>query len=152
MKVPLDPGHRRLRTVTVIAAVLLPVYFVVGSLSLTGELPMQYSFSGEVSRTGSVTEARFSVIFLGVVAIGMTVLARFPHTFNYPVDITEDNKRRQYRNGMQMMIWLALAFVGFQVVMVGNWLHGLPIILVLIPLAATGAVTVYFLSRMFRLK
>ena len=152
MKVPLDPAHRRLRTVTVIAAALLPVYFVVGSFSLTGELPVQYSFSGAVSRTGSVTEARFSVIFLGVVAIGMTILAHFPHTYSHLVDITEDNKRRQYRNAMQMMIWLAAAFVGFQVVMVGNWLHGLPIILAFIPLAGMAVMVIYFLSRMFRLK
>lgn len=152
MNITLDPVHRALRAITVIATVLLPVYFFLGSFGMEGELPMQYSASGEVSRTGSVTEARFSVAFLGVIAIGLIVLARFPHTFNYLVAITEENKRRQYRNAVQMMIWLAATFVAFQLVMVGNWLHGWPISLVFIPLAGMAALVIYFLSRMFRLK
>lgn len=152
MKTTLDPGHRALRAGTVVAAVLVPLYFLVGSLGLASELPMQYSFDGEVSRTGSVTEARVTVAVLGVVPIGLIVLARFPHTFNYLVAITEDNKLRQYRNASQMMIWLAATFVVIQIVMVGTWLHGLPIILVFVPLAGMGAAIIYFLSRMLRLK
>lgn len=152
MNITLDPVHRALRAGTVVAAVLVPLYFLVGSLGLASELPMQYSFDGEVSRTGSVTEARVTVAVLGVVAIGLIVLARFPHTFNYLVAITEDNKLRQYRNASQMMIWIAVAFVVIQIVMVGTWLHGLPIILVFVPLAGMGAAIIYFLSRMLRLK
>lgn len=152
MNITLDPVHRALRAGTVVAAVLVPLYFLVGSLGLASELPMQYSFDGEVSRTGSVTEARVTVAVPGVVAIGLIVLARFPHTFNYLVAITEDNKLRQYRNAVQMMLWLAATFVGVQIIMVGQWLHGWPIILVFVPLAAIGAAAVYFLSRMFRLK
>ena len=148
----MDPVHRALRAGTVVAAVLVPLYFLVGSLGLASELPMQYSFDGEVSRTGSVTEARVTVAVLGVVPIGLIVLARFPHTFNYLVAITEDNKLRQYRNASQMMIWIAVAFVVIQIVMVGTWLHGLPIILVFVPLAGMGAAIIYFLSRMLRLK
>lgn len=152
MNITLDPVHRALRAGTVVAAVLVPLYFLVGSLGLASELPMQYSFDGEVSRTGSVTEARVTVAVLGVVAIGLIVLARFPHTFNYLVAITEDNKLRQYRNASQMMIWIAVAFVVIQIVMVGTWLHGLPIILVFVPLAGMGAAIIYFLSRTLRLK
>lgn len=152
MNITLDPVHRALRAGTVVAAVLVPLYFLVGSLGLASELPMQYSFDGEVSRTGSVTEARVTVAVPGVVAIGLIVLARFPHTFNYLVAITEDNKLRQYRNASQMMIWIAVAFVVIQIVMVGTWLHGLPIILVFVPLAGMGAAIIYFLSRMLRLK
>lgn len=152
MKTTLDPGHRALRAGTVVAAVLVPLYFLVGSLGIEGELPMRYSLSGEVSRTGSVTEARFIVASLGAVTIGMIVLARFPQTFNYVVAITEENKQRQYRNASQMMIWIAVAFVVIQIVMVGTWLHGLPIILVFVPLAGMGAAIIYFLSRMLRLK
>lgn len=152
MNITLDPVHRALRAGTVVAAVLVPLYFLVGSLGIEDELPMQYSFDGEVSRTGSVTEARVTVAVLGVVAIGLIVLARFPHTFNYLVAITEDNKLRQYRNASQMMIWIAVAFVVIQIVMVGTWLHGLPIILVFVPLAGMGAAIIYFLSRMLRLK
>ena len=151
MTVTLDPGYRVLRAATVLAAILTPVYFFVGSFGLEGELPMQYS-GGEVSRSGSLKEARSSVAFLGVLAIGLTVLARFPHTFTYLVEITEENKQRQHRNAAQMVLWLAAIFTLIQFVMVGNWLHGLPIVLIWVPLAGGGTAIIYFIVQIFRLR
>lgn len=38
--------------------------------------------------------------------IGMTIVNRFPHLFNYPVKITKENAFRQYANASRMMRYL----------------------------------------------
>lgn len=35
--------------------------------------------------------------------IGLTVLGRYPHKFNYPVPITQNNAEKLYRSGAQML-------------------------------------------------
>ncbi|WP_293285512.1 hypothetical protein [Microcoleus sp. PH2017_40_RAT_O_B] len=32
--------------------------------------------------------------------------SRYPHTFNYPVRITQENARRQYLLGRGLLVWL----------------------------------------------
>ncbi|HWO74734.1 MAG TPA: DUF1648 domain-containing protein [Bacillus sp. (in: firmicutes)] len=89
----------------------------------------------------------------------MTVLGKHPHTFNYMVQITEENAERQYRNGKLLMnmikneIILLFSYLSFSTIQVakgGTMLLGiweLPIVLVTI----FGTITI-FTIRSFRLK
>ncbi|GJQ32157.1 MAG: hypothetical protein HBSAPP04_09960 [Ignavibacteriaceae bacterium] len=73
---------------------------------------MQYDFSGNVSRMGNKNEL---LLLLGVLILlyaGLTILQRYPHTYNYLVDITEGNAPRQYSLAVRMIRWLKLMMVG----------------------------------------
>ena len=52
---------------------------------------------------GSLQILPFVVLGLYVL---LTVVGRFPHTFNYLIEITEHNARYQYQNARTMMSWL----------------------------------------------
>jgi uncharacterized membrane protein len=46
-----------------------------------------------------------------VVYIGLTILSKYPHAFNYPVEITESNAQRQYVNARMLVSWLKVEIV-----------------------------------------
>ncbi len=148
----LDPFHRALRAISVAAAVFLPAAFLIWAIDLDQPLPMQYSFSGEVSREGSPTEAVMGLGLLGSVTVGIAVLTRYPQAFNFPFGISGDTVQLQYRNAVQMLIWMAAGMALIMVAMFGNWLGFLPIGVVAAPLAVLGISLVFFFTRMARIR
>lgn len=148
----LDPFHRVLRIVSVIVVVILPAYSTFRLPALGGELPMQSSFSGEVSRTGSAGEAIMSLLFLAVITVGLALLSRYPQSFNFLVPLTGDTIQEQYQNAVRMIIWIAAALALIGVVMTGTWLGLLPMWAIAVPLVALGGSLIFFIARMFRLR
>ena len=79
--------------------------------SLPETIPTHFNASGEADGFGS----KASIIGLPVIAsllfIGLTVLNRYPHSFNYPTTITQDNALRLYTLATRMLRYLKLVLV-----------------------------------------
>jgi uncharacterized membrane protein len=79
--------------------------------NLPETIPTHYNAAGEADDFGGKT----SIIRLPVIAtllfIGITVLNRFPHIFNYPTTITQDNALRLYTLATRMLRYLKLVLV-----------------------------------------
>jgi hypothetical protein len=71
--------------------------------SLPNRVPMHYDFFGEVDKWGSKGIIFLHPIIGAVLWIGLTILEKFPHVYNYIVDLTEENIERQYKNGRIMI-------------------------------------------------
>lgn len=85
---------------------------------LPGQVPRHFGFSGEPT----AWSGRWSVVFPIVLAlglyIGLTLIARYPHIFNYPIAITPENATIQYRLARSLIIWLKVLSVWMFVVIV----------------------------------
>jgi len=79
--------------------------------SLPDTIPTHFNAAGEADGFGS----KASLIGLPVIAtllfIGLTVLNRYPHSFNYPTTITEDNALRLYTLATRMLRYLKLVLL-----------------------------------------
>lgn len=150
--VTLDPFHKALLIISVVVAVVLPVYFGVQMAGAEGSIPMQYDFSGEVTREGSVREAIITTVVLSVLTIGIAVLSRYPRIFNFPVVLTQENIQRQYKNGVQLLVWITASMAALLGLMVGSWLGYVSIHLVLVPVAVMLVIVVFFIARMARMR
>lgn len=148
----LDSFHRALLLVSLLLAIGLPIYFLLWSFGVSGVLPMQYSFSGEVTREGSTVEGAVTLAVLGATTIGVAVLARYPRVYNFPVTLTEHNVQRQYLNAVQMMCWLAASMVMTMAIMVGSWLGVISAGWNWLPMVLIGGSMIFFITRMFRLR
>lgn len=148
----LDPFHKVLLAVSMIIAVVVPVYFFLVATDMQGQVPMQYDFTGDVTREGSVREAAITLAALSALTIGCGVLTRYPRIFNFPVMLTRKNVQRQYRNAVQMMVWIVAIMTAILTIMVCSWLGILGADLVWLPLAAVGITLVVFIRRMFKLR
>jgi uncharacterized membrane protein len=90
--------------------------------SLPEQVPMHFNASGEVDRYGSKASIwALYLIGFGTV-IGMFYLNKFPHIFNYPKKITEDNAKKYYSDATRMLRYLnfgiaiLFATIGYEIV------------------------------------
>lgn len=74
--------------------------------ALPEKIPIHYNAAGEVDHLGS----RATIVTLPLIAtilfFGMTLLTRYPHVFNYPVNITPSNAGRHYKNSTRLLRYL----------------------------------------------
>ena len=148
----LDPFHKVLLAVSMISAVGLPVYFFLRSSGAQGNFALHYDFTGDVTREGSFQEAAIILVLLSLLTIGCGLLTRYPRIFNFPVTLTRDNVQRQYKNAVQMVVWIVAAMAAILAIMVGGWLGILSVDLMWLPLATMGIILVVFIRRMIKLR
>ncbi|MBO8170249.1 MAG: DUF1648 domain-containing protein [Thermoanaerobacteraceae bacterium] len=97
LKLPLTYTEIGLEIISAIG-VLLPVLVLIKLWTiLPNTVPTHYGVSGKADAWGS----KGSLLFLPVVVIFLytllTIVSRFPHIFNYPWAITEENAKGQYQ-------------------------------------------------------
>ena len=116
--------------------------------TLPDTIPTHFNAAGEADGFGS----KASIIGLPVIAnllfIGLTVLNRYPHIFNYPSPVTQDNALRLYTLATRMLRYLKLVLVlvfgGIEFMTIqhatgeasglGVWFLPLTLVLIFIPL------------------
>ena len=116
--------------------------------SLPGTIPTHFNAAGEADGFGS----KASIIGLPLIAtllfIGLTVLNRYPHIFNYPSPVTQNNALRLYTLATRMLRYLKLVLVlvfgGIEFMTIehatgkgaglGVWFLPLTLVLVFLPL------------------
>lgn len=135
----------------------LIVLRVYGSLPDT--IPTHFNLAGEADGFGSSLTLFLIPVISTVSLAGMSILARFPEIYNYPVKITPENAFSQYTAAVRLVRWLkvSLALV-FLLISVGTtasatggsgslgiWFLPLVLLLINLPLAI-------YLIRVFRNK
>ena len=95
-----------------IAGVILSIILLISQWSaIPDTIPIHFNLVGKSDRMGSkLTLLLFPAIGL-VNYILLTVINRFPNTFNYPWPITEENYARQYQIAQNLLKWLKLEMV-----------------------------------------
>lgn len=93
---------------SLIITVLIWVYLIYAWKELPNRIPTHFGFSGVPDAWGG----KGSLLFLPIMGTGLylllTIIKRFPQSFNYLVTITEENAQRQYKNVRTMMSWLTV--------------------------------------------
>jgi uncharacterized membrane protein len=127
--------------------------------SLPDTIPTHFNAAGEADGFGR----KASIVSLPVVAsllyIGLTLLNRVPHSFNFPTPVTQDNALPQYTNATRMIRYLKLilvvvfAGISYQTIQQANgtgeglgiWFLPLTLVLIFMPL-------LYFVIKSFQTK
>lgn len=74
-------------------------------------IPTHFDIAGKVDGWGPKWTLLLMPVMGAVIYILISIVSRFPHTFNYPVPITEENAERQYRIAVTVMRWLKMEMV-----------------------------------------
>jgi len=87
-----------------IIAVLVNLYVSIKYYPvLPSIIPTHFGFSGEINSFGSKNTLFFLPILVMSMYILLTVLSRFPHSYNYLCAITEKNAEVQYQNARELI-------------------------------------------------
>ena len=79
--------------------------------TLPETIPTHYSGAGEADAFGDKTSILALPIVSTILFLGMSVLNKYPHVFNYLNEITEENALAQYTTATRMIRFLKLVIV-----------------------------------------
>ena len=87
------------------AAIIFTIYYVVSNYgALPNRIPIHYDFNGKPNNWGSKAMLWIMPILSIVLYFVFSTVSRYPHTFNYGYEITEENAANQYSNAVKLMI------------------------------------------------
>lgn len=84
------------------------VLAILNFSDLPESIPTHFDGDGEADGFGSKTNIFIMPIIGTILLIGMTLLNKYPHIFNYPKTITNENALSQYSNATRMIRTLKL--------------------------------------------
>lgn len=151
------PTDRVVETAAVMGVAFLVVTTAFYWPVVPKTIPTHFDIAGKVDGWGPKWTLLLLPAIGALMHILMTVVCRFPHTFNYPVPITEENAERQYRIALTVMRWLKMemiwlfAYLNWQMVQVAlGKARGLDVLAMPIALAVIVGTTVVLVVRAYR--
>lgn len=157
MKLSKSPLAKVLDIVTLGVFLAGVIYLILQFPGLPDRVPGHYDATGNVDRLGSKMELWLLPVIAAALWIGMAILERYPHTFNY-MNLREDNIEAQYRNGMLMLnvlkneSVLLFSYLSYQGVRIAlGEADGLGVYFMPIFLGVIFGSMIIFIIRMFRL-
>jgi uncharacterized membrane protein len=141
------PGDRIMEAAGWLMVALLWIITLWDYSGLPDQIPVHFGASGKADSYGSKTNLLILPVLGTVMYIGLTLLGRIPHAFNYPGKITPENALRQYTSATRMIrvlkfilvlvftmiVWGTLRTVSGKSDGLGAWFLPLTIILFVIP-------------------
>ena len=79
--------------------------------SLPESIPMHFNASGQVDGYGGRGTILLLPVLSAILFGGLTILNKYPHIFNYPVPVTDENAERQYRYATRLIRYIKLILV-----------------------------------------
>ena len=111
IKLELTTADKILELVGWLSIVALWVLTITHYNNLPDTIPTHYNAAGNADGIGGKATILILPIIATILFIGMTILNKFPHVFNYPTNISNENALRQYTNATRMIRYLKLILV-----------------------------------------
>ncbi|MBS1765702.1 MAG: DUF1648 domain-containing protein [Bacteroidetes bacterium] len=87
------------------------VLIVVNYTNLPDTIPIHYNGAGQADGFGGKGNILTLPLIATVLFVGLTILNKFPHVFNYPTNITTDNALKQYTIATRLIRYLKFIIV-----------------------------------------
>lgn len=84
------------------------VFTLFNYSKLPEQIPVHYNVIGEVDSFGGKEHILTLPLVATILFTGLTILNKYPHTFNYPTTITSENAYFQYKKATQLIRFLKL--------------------------------------------
>ena len=133
------------------------ILFVIYWVNAPEVVPIHYNIYGIADGFGSRTTLVILPIISVLTYIGLTVLNKFPHIFNFPVKVTEENKLFLYRTSTRMVRWTKLlicllyaSIVWQQIRIMNNQIENLDNVSFFILIACLVLCLIFYIVKMIR--
>ena len=138
LKLELTTFDKTLEILGWISILAIWVLTITNYTNLPDTIPIHYNGAGQADGFGGKDNILTLPLIATILFVGLTILNKFPHVFNYPTNITADNALRQYTNATRLIRYLNGQTSGL-----GVWFLPLTLGLIFIPLT-------YFVIKSFK--
>ena len=111
LKIELSLWDKSLEILGWFVLILFWIITVLNYSKIPGTIPTHFDFAGKPDGFGDKSTIFILPVLTSILFIGMTILNRFPHIFNYPSNITNQNAERQYIIATKLIRYLKLIVV-----------------------------------------
>lgn len=94
--IPITPAGKWMERTGFFLVLLMWGMAIFSYTQLDQTIPTHFNAAGEPDSYGNKISLFILALLGTVIFIGLTILNKYPHVFNYPVAITEENAERQY--------------------------------------------------------
>ena len=129
LKLPMNTFQVVLEVAGTLVLIIFTTYLITNYSKLPTEIPTHFNIKGEPNSWGDKSEILTLYVVGVLLYIGLTVLNRFPHIFNYPVKITEQNAEVQYRMAqillsvMKLVTLAIFLYISIHMIKVAEGIH-----------------------------
>lgn len=100
-----------LEIIAILALAALWLMLLYFYSKLPNTIPVHFDAAGKIDGYGSKIILLLEPVLASILYVGLTVLNRYPHLFNYLSQINEDNAAYQYRMATRLIRYLKLLIV-----------------------------------------
>lgn len=111
IQIELNSQDKTIELLGWIAIMALWILTLINYSDLPETIPTHYNGAGEADDFGGRSTILSLPIIGTVIFALLTALNKFPHVFNYPVSITNENALKQYRIAARLIRYLKLIIV-----------------------------------------
>lgn len=111
IKIQLSLLEKILEGISVLCIGAIIGVLFINWMSLPDRIPIHFGISGSPDSWGDKIKLIYIPIVMLFIYVLLTIVARFPHTFNYLVEITQGNAKIQYQNARKMILWLKVEVI-----------------------------------------
>ncbi|GAG16617.1 unnamed protein product [marine sediment metagenome] len=90
---------------------------------LPDRIPTHFDMTGSPDAWGPKSTLLILPAVTAFMYVLLAVACRFPHTFNYPVQITPENAQRQYRIALLVTRWFKVEMIGMFAYIEWGWIQ-----------------------------
>ena len=102
---------RALEGLCLVILILLWIGTIAGFSKLPGQIPSHFNAAGQADDYSSKGSIFTLPIVATIIYIGMTIINKYPHIYNYPATVTAENACRLYTSATRLIRTLKLAVV-----------------------------------------
>ncbi|HAF31251.1 MAG TPA: hypothetical protein DCG75_19610 [Bacteroidales bacterium] len=85
---------------SILTLIAIFTFVIINYSSLQNSISTHYNLTGSTDSYGNKSLIWLYPILAIIFYIGFSILIKFPHKYNYPVSITEQNVRKVYKLGI----------------------------------------------------
>lgn len=111
LKLELTFADKVLEVLGWLALIVVWIIPIINYPALPDIIPIHYNGLGEADGFGSKNYIWSLPIIATLLFVGLTLLNRIPHHFNYPKEITEENAEQQYYAATRLMRYIKFIIV-----------------------------------------
>ena len=111
MKLELTTTDKSLEILGWTSILAIWILTITNYTNLPDTIPIHYNGAGQVDEFGGKGNILTLPLVATILFIGLTIVNKFPHAFNYPTNITADNALNQYTNATRLIRCLKFIIV-----------------------------------------
>ena len=159
IKIELSRTDVTLETIGVLGLMVTFLALILNYNDLPEIMPGHFNASGQPDGFGSKAILWALPGMALALYLLLTIVLRYPHAFNYPMEITAENAERQYRNAVMMVrilktiLVIVFSYLTYAVIQNGlGKMDGLGILFLPLSLTLVLGTVAVFIYRGYRLK